>query len=70
MFLGSLCAQCRSDILKMWMFIEANRTPVVDLSRLTANLMIIGIADVLKIGFETNFIIKKQNTVIEREQYL
>jgi len=56
--------------LKMWVFIEANRTPVVDLSRLTANLIIIGIADVLKIGFETNFIIKKQNTVIEREQYL
>ncbi|MFT6919780.1 MAG: hypothetical protein ACJA2G_002419 [Cognaticolwellia sp.] len=40
---------------------------LVDLSRSKANLIIIGIVVVPKIDFETNIMIKKSNTVAERE---
>jgi hypothetical protein len=43
---------------------------LVGLRHWTAEFKIIKKADVLKIDFDTNFMIKKKNTVIEREQLL
>jgi len=60
---------------KFWNCICGSKStvcPLADLSRSTVSLITLALAeaDVSKISSEANLIIKQQNIVIEREQYL